>query len=98
MIAVRVRVTGHDQITIQDSILLGAPSIRPIAEKRHWQDYARRTSQYAFSAAGERKTNELAKYRHQWEELEDDAPQAPLAQKQAPTEALPSQRKKGPRV
>jgi hypothetical protein len=31
-----------------------------------WGDYAQRTARYAYSAAGDRQAEPLAKYRQQW--------------------------------
>jgi hypothetical protein len=70
MIAVRMRVTGHDQVAIENAIRQCAPAIRQKDEGRDWDDYARRTARYAYSFAGDRQTAELMKYRQQWEKLE----------------------------
>lgn len=74
MIAVRMRVTGHDQTAIEGAIRQCAPAIRQDAEARNWDDYAQRTARYAYSAAGDRQVGELAKYRGQWQTLEGRAP------------------------
>jgi hypothetical protein len=39
-----------------------------------WGDYAQRTARYAYSAAGDRQAEPLAKYRQQWERLEGREP------------------------
>jgi hypothetical protein len=70
MIAVRMRVTGHDQAAIEGAIRQCAPATRQKDEGRDWSDYARRTARYAFSFAGDRQAAELEKYRQQWEKLE----------------------------
>jgi hypothetical protein len=44
-------------------------------EGRDWNDYAQRTARYAYSAAGDRQAEQLAKYRQQWEKLEGREPQ-----------------------
>lgn len=70
MIAVRMRVTGHDQAAIEVAIRQCAPVTRLNNEGRDWNDYAQRTARYAYSAAGEQQANDLGKYREQWEKLE----------------------------
>jgi hypothetical protein len=70
MIAVRMRVTGHDQAAIEGAIRQCAPAVRQKDEGRNWNDYAQRTARYAFSAAGDRQVGELVKHRKQWEKLE----------------------------
>jgi hypothetical protein len=74
MIAVRMRITGHDQATIEDAIRQCAPATRLKDEDRDWNDYARRTARYAYSAAGDRQAADLGKYRQQWERLEGREP------------------------
>jgi hypothetical protein len=76
MIAVRMRVTGHDQAAIEGAIRECAPATRQKDEGRDWNDYAQRTARYAFGAAGDRQAEQLAKYRQQWEMLEGREPQA----------------------
>ncbi|MGC9128664.1 MAG: hypothetical protein ACP5GA_08050, partial [Acidithiobacillus sp.] len=75
MIAVRLRVTGHSQADIEGAIRQCAPGIREKSEGHKWDDYAQRTARYAYSAAGDRQAEQLAKYREQWERLEGRAPQ-----------------------
>jgi len=75
MIAIRMRVTGHDQAAIEAAIRQCAPAIRPTAEGRNWADYAQRTARYAYSAAGDRQAAQLIQYREQWEKLEGRLPQ-----------------------
>lgn len=70
MIALRMRVTGHDQAAIEDAIRQYAPVARQQDEGRNWDDYAQRTARYAFSASSDRQTADLDKYRRQWENLE----------------------------
>ncbi|UVF01864.1 TraI/MobA(P) family conjugative relaxase [Escherichia coli] len=74
MIAVRMRVTGHDQAAIEGAIRQCAPATRQKDEGRDWNDYAQRTARYAYSAAGDRQAAELGKYRQQWEKLEGCEP------------------------
>ena len=70
MIAVRLRVTGHEQADIEAALRQCAPATRPKEEARDWGDYAQRTARYAYSAAGDRQAADLGKYRQQWEKLE----------------------------
>jgi len=71
MIALRMRVTGHDQSSIENAIRQCAPNIRPPGDNQHnWDDYARRTARYAFSEAGDQQVEKLAKYRECWQKLE----------------------------
>lgn len=83
MIAVRMRVTGHDQAAIEGAIRQCAPATREKDEGRDWNDYAQRTARYAYSAAGDRQAADLGKYRQQWEKLEGREPQRQQAQAKA---------------
>jgi hypothetical protein len=85
MIAVRMRVTGHDQAAIEGAIRQCAPAIRQNDEGRDWSDYAQRTARYAYSAAGDRQAEQLAKYWQQWEKLEGREPQRQQEQTKART-------------
>lgn len=84
MIAVRMRVTGWPQQEIEDAIRQCAPTIRQKEEGRDWNDYAQRTARYAYSAAGDCRVEELAKYRQQWQKLEGREPQRQQEQAKAP--------------
>ena len=73
MIAVRMRVTGHQQIEIESAIRQCAASIRTpeqMETQHHWDNYAQRTARYAFGAKADRDVKTLAKYRQQWLALE----------------------------
>ncbi|RDT07768.1 hypothetical protein DXF88_25230 [Enterobacter roggenkampii] len=61
MIAVRMRVTGHDQAAIEGAIRQCAPATRQKDEGRDWNDSAQRTARYAYRAAGERLASERGK-------------------------------------
>ena len=74
MIAVRMRVTGHNQTAIMGALRDCAPGIRGNDDQRDWNDYAQRTARYAFSAAGDRQASELVTYRQRWERLERREP------------------------
>ena len=74
MIAVRMRVTGHPQLDIEKVLSQCAPQFRKNEEGRDWGGYVQRAVRYAYSAAGDRKTVELEKYRQQWEKLEGREP------------------------
>ncbi|WP_086381916.1 TraI/MobA(P) family conjugative relaxase [Caballeronia sordidicola] len=72
MIAVRMRVTGHDQAVVQEALRQCSPSVhgRSTGDGRDWNHYAERTAQYAFSPAGTRRFDQLGQHRTQWEKLE----------------------------
>lgn len=84
MIAVRMRVTGHDSVDIEGAIRQCAPATRQKDEGRDWNDYAQRTARYAYSAAGDRQATNLGKYRQQWEKLEGHGRQLQQELAQAP--------------
>jgi hypothetical protein len=50
-VAVRLRLTGHHRDAIARAIREGAPALRP-SERRDWQAYARRATDFAFSVPG----------------------------------------------
>lgn len=77
MIAVRMRVTGHDQPTVESTIRQCAPGIRQQDESRDWNDYAQRTARFAFGADGDLQVKELSKYRSTWLRLEGRTPPPP---------------------
>ncbi|WP_442857288.1 hypothetical protein [Burkholderia sp. PAMC 28687] len=72
MIAVRMRVTGHDQAAVQEALRQCSPGAhgRSVGDGRNWNHYAERTAQYAFSPAGTRRFDQLGQYQAQWEKLE----------------------------
>ncbi|MGA9130162.1 MAG: TraI/MobA(P) family conjugative relaxase [Terracidiphilus sp.] len=73
MIALRMRVTGHDQAAIQAAIRDGAPRSRPLDSRggHQWDDYARRTANSAYTPRADRQAESLApKYTGQWARLE----------------------------
>jgi hypothetical protein len=71
MIAVRMRVTGHNRDEIKNTLRQCATAMRLEDERGHdWKDDAHRTVRYAYSAVGDRQAAELEKYRSQWERLE----------------------------
>jgi hypothetical protein len=82
MIAVRMRVTGHQQGEIESALRQCAPATSPDEQGRDWNDYAQRTARYAFGGAGDRQAADLGKYRQQWEKLEgrEQKPQIEIAQ------------------
>jgi hypothetical protein len=72
MIAVRMRVTGHDQLAIEHAIRHCALAIRKQnKDGKNWDDYAQRTARYAFSASGDRQVEQCAKYQKQWKKIEN---------------------------
>jgi hypothetical protein len=54
MIAVRMRVTGHDQQTITQALKESASQGRE-AENRNWTNYAERTAEAVFGPRGDRE-------------------------------------------
>ena len=79
MVAVRLRVTGHDEAEIAATLEVYAPTIRQTAEGRNWHDYARRTARYAFGPEGSRTADRLRRYRDQFLRLESRDSDASLA-------------------
>jgi hypothetical protein len=75
MIAVRMRVTGHDQAAIKSAIRQCAPVARQRGEGRNWDGYAQRSARYPYSLSGERQVAGLNQSRRQWEKLEGREPQ-----------------------
>lgn len=72
MIAVRMRVTGHDQTAIKETLRQCSPGVRgrSVADGRDWGHYAERTAQYACGPAGTRRSEQLNQHRATWEKLE----------------------------
>ena len=89
MIAVRMRVTGHDQEQVKAALLERSPGIRPASEQgRNWNDYAERTARYAFGPGGDRQMSNLSKYQDQWLKLEGRETTQELAMRQTQELAL----------
>lgn len=70
MVAVRLRLTGHDQAEIAAMLETCAPAVRQTTEGRNWHDYAQRTARYAFGAEGSRAAARQEHYRDQFLMLE----------------------------
>ncbi len=79
MVAVRLRLTGHDQAEIAATLETCAPAVRQTAEGRNWHDYAQRTARYAFGPEGALTAARLERYREQFLRLEGRDPAAELA-------------------
>ena len=79
MVAVRLRLTGHDQAEIAATLETCAPAARPTTEGRNWRDYAQRTARFAFGPEGSRTAARLERYREQFLRLEGRDPAAELA-------------------
>lgn len=79
MVAVRLRLTGHDQAEIAATLETCAPAVRPTTEGRNWRDYAQRTARYAFGPEGVLTAARLERYRDQFLRLEGRDPAAELA-------------------
>ncbi len=73
MIALRMRATGHSQGSIEQTILECAPTWRSQNERKNWNDYAKRTANYAFSFAGDRDLERNQKYIEHWQKVEGGA-------------------------
>jgi hypothetical protein len=73
MIAVRLRVTGHSEADVRETVLACAPTTRQAGDSDHqWPDYATRTARYAFGPKGDA---EVARYKWQkrrWQTIERD--------------------------
>ena len=68
-VAVRMAVTGHSREQITDAISAGARNARP-REKRDWDHYARRATDFAFSPPGQELSDRLANHRQRLIRLE----------------------------
>jgi hypothetical protein len=68
-VAVRMAVTGHSREQIAEAIRTGARSDRP-GERRDWDHYARRATDFAFSPPGQELRDRLAGHRQKLMRLE----------------------------
>jgi hypothetical protein len=68
-VAVRLRLTGHHRDAIKRAIGEGAQTLRP-QEKRDWQAYARRATDYAFGILGSRLADQLTPQRDRFLRVE----------------------------
>jgi hypothetical protein len=69
MIAIRMRVTGHDQKAIASALQNQAREGR-LEEKRDWANYAERTAQAAFGPRGDREAARHSSREHAWMQIE----------------------------
>ena len=69
MIAVRMRVTGHDQRAITQALKENASQGRE-AENRNWANYAERTSEAVFGPRGDREHDKSALRAEAWARVE----------------------------
>ena len=69
MIAVRMRVTGHDQQTITQALKESASQERE-AENRNWANYAERTAEAVFGPRGDRECVRSAQRVESWARVE----------------------------
>lgn len=69
LVAVRMRVTGHSQADIEGAIRRCGPAIQGNAG-RNWEDYAKRTGEFAFGAAGLRQAANVEKDRERLMKIE----------------------------
>jgi hypothetical protein len=90
MIAVRLRVTGHSEADVRETLLTCAPTIRQSGDAHHlWADYATRTARYAFGAKGDAEVARYKKNKSRWQKIERGEHVAPwrppgMRQAQAP--------------
>lgn len=70
MIAVRLRATGHSTEAVQAAISDCASTWREKAESRDWEQYAQRTTTYAFGVAGDRDLQRYNGYVDSWLRIE----------------------------
>jgi hypothetical protein len=73
MIAVRMRVTGHDQRSIKAALREHAPDGRA-GENRDWNNYAERTVQAAFGPRGDREASRNQPRTRSWVQVEGREP------------------------
>jgi hypothetical protein len=73
MIAMRMRVTGHDETQIADILKSNAPAGRN-AERRDWSRYAERTAAAVFGKRGDREWETNARRDHVWMRVEGREP------------------------
>ena len=69
MIAVRMRVTGHDQQAITQALTENASQGRE-AENRNWTNYAERTAEAVFGPRGDREHDKSAQRAEAWARVE----------------------------
>ena len=88
MIAVRMRVTGHDQQTVTQALKESANHGRE-TENRNWTRYAERTAEAVFGPRGDRETVRCQPRAEAWTRVEG---REPIPEREVP----PSQRRKIP--
>jgi hypothetical protein len=69
MIAVRMRVTGHDQQAIAQALKENVSQGRE-AENRNWSNYAERTAEAVFGPRGDREHDRSAQRAEAWARVE----------------------------
>ena len=69
MIAVRMRVTGHDQQAITQALKENASQGHE-AENRNWTNYAKRTAEAVFGPRGDREHDRSAQRAEAWARVE----------------------------
>jgi Relaxase/Mobilisation nuclease domain/Large polyvalent protein-associated domain 7 len=90
LVAVRMRMTGYDQVTVERTVLEAAKA--RANEKREWDAYAKRTASFAFGFAGTRKAAELEPGRARFFQLEGRDQHREIAERQQ--RALEQQRQR----
>jgi len=69
MIAVRMRVTGHDQHAVTQALKESASQGRE-TENRNWTNYAERTAEAVFGPRGDRECAKSAQRAEAWARVE----------------------------
>jgi hypothetical protein len=69
MIAVRMRVTGHDQQAVTQALMENASQERE-AENRNWANYAERTAEAVFGPRGDRECARSEQRAEAWARVE----------------------------
>ena len=95
MIAVRLRVTGHDQQEIADALLVQAKEGRPDGE-RNWSNYAERTAEAVFGPRGTRESAVNQPRAYAWAQVEGrDLGREQVPFRQPSQRAMSKQRERG---
>lgn len=76
MVALRMRITGHTSEEIERTLRTVGPIVHKKESARDWNHYAKRTTAYAFGAAGDRQLQSLAEHRARWLLVERDVERA----------------------
>lgn len=95
MIAVRLRVTGHDQQAIAAALQIHAKEGRA-EEARNWSNYAERTAEAVFGARGNRESATNQPRANAWAQVEGrDLGREPVPLRQSSQRAMSKRRERG---